>query len=150
MNIGLGGNKSNNTTIMENRIKGSKGEGIFMAECCGASVLRNDVLDNNDGIVAHSSNAIINRNFISKNKGNGILLLKNAKVELCQNFISQNEAVGLYFRDKSYGTIESNIIDGNEIDVNLEKQDKRSGEIATMNTVDGEIRVPKSIGCLLF
>jgi hypothetical protein len=58
--------------------------------------------------------------------------------------------VGIYFRDKSYGVIESNIIDGNEIDVNLETSDKRHSEIASMNTVDGEIRVPRSIGCLLF
>jgi parallel beta-helix repeat protein len=80
MNIGLGGSKSNNTTIMENRIKGSKGEGIFMTECCGASILRNDILENNDGIVALSSTAIVNKNFISKNQGNGILLLKQTNL----------------------------------------------------------------------
>lgn len=59
-----------------------------MTECCGASILRNDILENNDGIVALSSNAIVNRNFISKNKGNGVLLLKQANLELCENFIS--------------------------------------------------------------
>lgn len=80
-------------------------------------ICRNDITNNNDGIVAVTSVPIIKRNYLAKNRSNGIVMLKNAQANIAENLISENEAVGLYLRDRCYGEIDSNVINGNEIDV---------------------------------
>lgn len=89
--------------ILENTISESRGEGIFMVECARAMICRNDISNNNDGIVAITSVPIIKRNYIVKNRSNGIIMLKNSQAEITENLISENEAVGLYLRDRCYG-----------------------------------------------
>jgi F-box protein 11 len=113
-------------------------------------ICRNDITGNNDGIVVITSVPIVKRNYIAKNRSNGIIMMKNAQAEIKENLISENEAVGIYLRDRSYGEIDSNVVNGNEIDVALERLDHRSKELAAANSVSGEIRTPKKVSCAIF
>ena len=71
-NVALGGINSVNTLIVENRIQGGRCEGIFVIECGECWIMRNSILENNDGIVCITSIPVISKNQISKNKSNGI------------------------------------------------------------------------------
>lgn len=42
-NIAFGGKASNNTNIVNNKIKGSKSEGIFVIECGSCWINRNEI-----------------------------------------------------------------------------------------------------------
>lgn len=56
---------------MENNIAGGRCEGIFMIEGSNCWIIRNDIKDNNDGIVCIKSCPEIISNKIVKNKSNG-------------------------------------------------------------------------------
>jgi F-box protein 11 len=75
-NIALGGSNSVNTIIVENKIMGSRCEGIFTIETGNCWILRNSIMDNNDGIVCLTSIPDIIKNNISRNKSNGIFYFK--------------------------------------------------------------------------
>ena len=70
-NIALGGKHSVNTYIVENKIIGGRCEGIFIIEGGDCWIVRNTILENNDGIVCIKSTPFINKNTISKNRSNG-------------------------------------------------------------------------------
>jgi hypothetical protein len=50
-NIALGGKSSVDTYIINNKIAGSPNEGIFIIQGGQAFILRNKIIENNDGIV---------------------------------------------------------------------------------------------------
>jgi len=107
-NIALGGTNSVNTIIVENQISRGRCEGIFIIEGGNAWIMRNNIIENNDGIVCISSVPDITKNKISKNKSNGIMLLKNSKPVIKDNLITENDGIGLFIRDKSHGVIKAN------------------------------------------
>ena len=54
-NIALGGKNSVDTFIVENKISQGRCEGIFAIECGKAWITRNNIFENNDGIVTVAS-----------------------------------------------------------------------------------------------
>lgn len=52
-------------------------------------------------------------NQISKNKTNGVMVIKDSRPKLKDNLISRNGFVGLFIRDKSCGEVINNTIQGN-------------------------------------
>lgn len=63
---------------MENNISGGRCEGIFIIEGANAWIIRNNINENNDGIVCIKSAPEILTNKIIKNKSNGVMLLDNS------------------------------------------------------------------------
>lgn len=62
---------------MENNISRGRCEGIFMIEGSNCWIIRNDIKDNNDGIVCIKSCPEIISNKIIKNKSNGKYYINN-------------------------------------------------------------------------
>ena len=124
-NIAFGGNNSVNTFIVENNIYSGRCEGIFVIEGGEGWIIRNNIYENNDGIVSITSIPEISRNKIYKNKSNGnnkkkinykfilinkkgIMILKDSRPTIKNNEIYENDGIGLYIRDKSHGFIKDN------------------------------------------
>jgi F-box protein 11 len=76
-NIALGGRCSINTTIIENKIRGGKCEGIFTIYGERLLITNNEISRNNQGIVAVTSVPRIEGNTISLNETNGVLLVRD-------------------------------------------------------------------------
>lgn len=141
-NIAFGGCKSVDTIIIENDIIGGRCEGIFVIEGGQGWIIRNRIMENNDGIVAITSIPFINKNIIEKNKSNGIMILKDARPKITNNTIIDNDGIGLYVRDKSHGIILDNTIKNNEIELVVERKSAALQNIASENIVVGDIRIP--------
>jgi len=109
-NIAFGGAMSQNTKIIENKIIGSRNEGIFVIESDGGLIEKNDILENNDGIIImKSKNTLVNENTIEGNIRCGILLIQSAP-EVNKNQIFENQFIGVLFKEKSSGKFLDNHI----------------------------------------
>ena len=75
--MAFGGNNSVNTVVLENKIYGGRCEGIFVIEGGEGWIIRNQIYENNDGIVAITSIPEILNNNIYKNKSNGKIICYN-------------------------------------------------------------------------
>jgi len=71
-NIAFGGQNSNNTTIIDNKIEFGRCEGIFLISGGRCYIGRNHISENNEGLVCITSIPEIRNNTIIKNKSNGI------------------------------------------------------------------------------
>lgn len=109
-NIAFGGKNSNNTAIIDNKILSGRCEGIFLISGGHCYIARNVVSDNNEGIVSITSIPEIRENMITKNKSNGIMILKDTQAKIINNSIKENQGIGIYIRDKSHGDIKKNIV----------------------------------------
>ena len=74
-NIALGGQNSTNTTIIDNRIEFGRCEGIFLISGGECYIHRNQISENNEGLVSITSVPDIRGNIITKNKSNGNIQL---------------------------------------------------------------------------
>lgn len=72
-NVAMGGRHSHHSAIIDNVIADSPGTGIYLIRAGRLKVLRNDVTGNQDGIIATSSQAEIQRNHVYDNRNNGIV-----------------------------------------------------------------------------
>lgn len=70
-NIAYGGENSENTTIIENTISHGRCEGIYVVKSLGSTIERNDIFENNYGIVVQNSSPNVSKNAIYKNKSDG-------------------------------------------------------------------------------
>jgi F-box protein 11 len=48
------------------------------------------------------------RNSITKNKSNGIMMLQGSEPEVIENYINDNDGIGLFIRDKCKGKVMKN------------------------------------------
>ena len=119
-NIALGGEQSENTTIIRNKIFNSASEGIFIILAGKCSILMNEIYGNYDGVIAIESVPEIAFNNIYRNRNNGVILLRGTEPVLRKNNIYENEGVGLVLREKSYGVTTGNIVKDNEMDLVVE------------------------------
>ncbi len=79
--------------IVDNKIYGGRCEGIFVIEGGEGTnitliqgwIFRNNIYENNDGIVIMISVPYIAKNQINLNKGNGIMVLKDSRPKLIEN-----------------------------------------------------------------
>lgn len=71
-NVAIGGNYSTSILVVENEIKDSPGAGIIMVEG-HATVSRNDIVNNLDGVRLIESSDRIRRNYIAHNKNDGVV-----------------------------------------------------------------------------
>ena len=106
----MGGRRSENTCITENKIFDGRCEGIFLLNSCESWILRNEIYGNYEGIVMVTSIPLIENNDIHHNKSIGIMILKNSKPKLLKNQINHNRIIGLFIRDNSSGYIKDNVV----------------------------------------
>lgn len=66
-NVAFGGDCSSDTVIYNNKIYSSRSEGIFIIESGFSWVKKNDIYDNNDGIIMFDSSPHISENSIHEN-----------------------------------------------------------------------------------
>lgn len=71
-NLAFGGAASADTVIIDNVIRESRAEGIFVIESGFAWIIKNKIIDNADGIVLFDSTPNINGNDIEHNQRSGI------------------------------------------------------------------------------
>lgn len=107
-NIALGGQNSTNTSVIDNKIEFGRCEGIFLISGGQCYIHRNQISENNEGLVSITSIPDIRGNIITKNKSNGIMMLKDTRANVFGNTIKGNDGIGLYIRDKSHGEIKNN------------------------------------------
>lgn len=78
------------------------------------------------------------------------MILKDSRPTIMKNLITDNDGIGLFVRDKSYGIIKGNIvfillyiqIKSNEIELVVEKRNINLQNIVLENKIEGDIRVP--------
>lgn len=149
-NIALGGQNSTNTTVIDNRIEFGRCEGIFLISGGECYIHRNQISENNEGLVSITSVPDIRGNTITKNKSNGIMLLKDSRAKMFNNTLQGNDGIGLYIRDKSHGQICNNLLTDNEIDLVIERKHEALEQILRDNQVEGDARIPQNFLCNVF
>ena len=148
-NIAFGGNLSEDTKICENKIIGSRNEGIFAIEAEGSLIEKNDIFENNDGIILMNSNYTqIYENNIEGNLRCGILLV-NSSPEVYKNHIYENQFIGLLLKENSGGEFKENQIKSNVSEVYFYKDcSQKKIDIVENNIIEG--RVDVQANCLIF
>ena len=63
--------KSVNTFIVDNKIQGGRCEGIFIIESGQVWIKKNEIFENNDGIIVLCAVPVVHDNQIYKNKNMG-------------------------------------------------------------------------------
>ena len=101
----MGGDGSHHSLIVENVISHSDGPGIILVKSGRCKIARNDVIQNGEGILMMQSRGEIRRNFISENKNDGIVCEESSQPKFLENFITRNQGIGMFLRDKSGGNI---------------------------------------------
>ncbi len=139
-NIAFGGKMSEKTKIIENKIIGSRNEGIFVIESEGGLIEKNYILENNDGIIIMKSKSVsVNENNIEANIRCGILLIESSP-DVYKNLIFENQFIGILLKEKSSGKFYDNHIKSNTCCVYLYRGcEKNKHEIETCNSIEGRI-----------
>lgn len=143
-NIALGGDFSNESSIIENTITAGRCEGIFLLECGDALISNNTITTNHDGIVMVESIPKMVDNKILNNKWNGIFVIKDSRPTVVGNVVKDNWGMGVYIRDKSEGEWRSNVLMNNEIDLVIENKHPNLADIVPRNQIFGDIRIPQN------
>ena len=143
-NIAFGGKMSEFTNITENKIIGSRNEGIFVIDSEGGKIENNDILENNDGVILmRSKNTQIKENMIEGNLRCGMLLIDSSP-EVTKNQIFENQFIGVLFKEKSGGKFSENQIKSNICSVYLYRGcEGIRKEIVENNEISGRIDVQK-------
>lgn len=141
-NIAFGGKLSENTRIVENKIIGSRNEGIFVIESEGGLIEKNDIIENNDGIILmNSKETQINENTLEGNIRCGILLVHSSP-DVYKNQIFENQFIGLLFKKNSGGRFVENHIRSNTSSVYFYRGcEKILEEIKQNNLIEGRVDV---------
>ena len=71
-NLAFGGAASADTVVIRNVIREGRAEGIFIIESGFAWLIRNQIIDNADGIILFDSTPFISGNSIEHNQRSGI------------------------------------------------------------------------------
>ena len=137
-NIAFGGKLSEQTLISENKIFGSKNEGIYVTQ------------SNNDGIVISNCNSLdIKENNIYGNIRCGVLVSSKSHPTLMKNYIHDNDFIGLFVRDESKGEYINNDLKKNVSQLYLSKNcSSMYKQIKIDNEIDGRVDINKR--CVIF
>jgi parallel beta-helix repeat protein len=148
-NIAFGGKMSEFTIISENKIIGSRNEGIFIIDSDGGVIENNDILENNDGIILmRSKNTEIRENMIEGNLRCGMLLIQSFPI-VSKNHIFENQFIGVFFKENSGGNFWDNSIKSNVCCVYLNRGcDEIEKDIIGNNEICG--RIEKQKLCTIF
>ncbi len=82
-------------------ISNSPGVGINVIFSGPLKILRNDIFQNEDGMVLTESKPNIENNYIYENRNNGIACEKKSNPKMVENFINRNGGVGILLRHES-------------------------------------------------
>ena len=148
-NVALGGENTSNVSLIQNDIHDGRCEGIFIIESGNCLISRNKIYNNNDGIICCTATPDIRLNKITKNKRNGLVVLKDSRPKTWKNTIQSNGEVGLFIKDKSRGNYEKNKLDLNTIDLVIEKRFDGIKDIHKNNQITGEIRDALKFKCTI-
>ena len=72
-NVAIGGKLSHHSAVIDNVLSDSAGTGIYIVKSGRIKIIRNDISNNQDGVVSSGSCPEIQRNNIFQNKNNGII-----------------------------------------------------------------------------
>ena len=107
-NLAFGGEGSSDTVVYNNRIYSSRSEGIFIIESGFCWVKKNQVYDNNDGIIMFDSSPHITENTVNENQRAGVIVSGSSYPKIEKNSIYGNSTSGVIIRDNGQGLIEQN------------------------------------------
>jgi F-box protein 11 len=149
-NIAFGGKLAENSLVIENKLYGSRNEGIFIIEANGGRISKNEIYDNNDGIIMVNCDELeLFENNVYNNIRCGILVSDKSNPVLKGNLIHDNQFLGLFIRDKSGGTYQNNELKSNISQLYLSKNCKKIlPGIQNNNILEGRIDVQSS--CMIF
>lgn len=100
-NIALGGPKASDCVVINNQIRSSRSEGIFLIEVGFCWIVRNKIEDNADGIVMFDATPNIVDNQITNSMRAGIICSGSSFPKMEKNQIFGNHQSGINFRDTS-------------------------------------------------
>ena len=142
-NIAFGGEQSSDTVILKNKIYSSRSEGIFILETGFALIYKNEIYENNDGIMMYDSHCHINENIIRDNLRTGIVVSGASFPKIENNEIYSNTTTGAMIRDNSECYMDKNKIYENYYQLSIRNMPKwRVKKIITNNAIDGPNETP--------
>ncbi|CAI2362896.1 unnamed protein product [Moneuplotes crassus] len=149
-NIAFGGMQSSDTVIIKNKIYSSRSEGIFILETGFALLYRNEIYDNNDGIIMYDSHCNLNENIIRDNLRTGVIVSGASFPKIENNEIYSNTTAGAMIRDNSECYMNKNKIYENYYQLSIRNMPKwRIKKIVANNAIDGPNETPNKY-CPIF
>ena len=103
--IALGGRSNTDSFIINNIIRGGESEGIYMSLSGEPWIIRNQIQINENGIVIRNSSPFIQNNIISYNNKTAVLSFELSAPKLENNLIFENDEIGIFLKDQSFGKI---------------------------------------------
>ena len=149
-NLAVGGTSNEDTVILNNKIFKSRCEGIFLLQSYKIRIMKNQIYDNQLGILSINSSPICFNNTIKDNKSHGLLCIKKSNIVINQNDILDNRKVGLFLRDYFMLEASENEIKNNKIGLIVEKRRYSHLDLAEGNDMQDEVRHPKHSICCIF
>ena len=139
-NIALGAGQ---ITIIENRIELGRCEGIFILDASHPIISKNDINQNNDGILSVDSTPELMENEVHDNRRAGIILAGTSEATLTKNLIRSNTLVGLLVRDTARVEATGNEFSGGESPIScLSKERIDTRRVTRENVIVGEAQLP--------
>ena len=147
--MAFGGAASADTVVIRNTIREGRAEGIFVIESGFAWIVRNEIIDNADGIILFDSTPFISGNSIEHNQRSGLTCCGCSFPKIERNQIFGNAQSGINFRDQSKALAEGNRIYSNFYQFSARgfaKSDVRN--MRNFNMIEGDIEV--CANCAIF
>ena len=69
----MGGKNSHHSAVIDNVVSDSPGTGVYLIRAGRLKMLRNDIVNNQDGVILTNSSCEIQRNHIYENRNNGVV-----------------------------------------------------------------------------
>lgn len=148
-NVAFGGEGSCNNVLTNNTIFGGRCEGVFVIEGGYSLIHNNDIYENYDGIICCTATPQIENCTITRNKRNGIMVLKDGRPTIINCTIKGNLGAGLFIRDKSKGKYMDNTIRMNHIELIIERKTPELLKVDVTNKIEGDIRTPQTYKCTI-
>ena len=138
-NIAFGGSAAADTVILNNEIRQSRCEGIFVIETGFAWIRKNKIYDNYDGIVMFDATPIIAENSINENQRAGIVACGSSFPKIEKNSIFGNKQSGINFRNTSIADMKKNKVFSNFYQVSMRAAKKNIiKSVIENNEIEGD------------
>lgn len=128
--------------IIRNVIRESRCEGIFIIESGFAWIVRNEIIDNADGIVTYDATPFISGNSIQHNQRSGLTCCGCSFPKIEKNQIYGNAQSGINFRDQSKALAEGNHIYSNFYQFSARSFTRNDVKnMKSLNKIEGDVEV---------
>jgi len=110
-----------NSTVINNFIFASEGEGVFMNKSEPCWIMDNTIFENVDGIAMIDSNPVVSNNYVFKNKRAGLVSTGNSRAKISYNYFIDHETVGAIVKDTCENILSNNIFRQNKVHLLVDK-----------------------------